>query len=246
MGQVWLEPHNATDMLEKITIPGFRNSFKPTVTQREELKELAKAFRRDDGQTVQAGRVRIEYQERGTTYEEDFIIVLTYYTLKTTFGTIINWSPAIMPMAIRAKKGQLDPQRATLMSIALSLRPTPEYYQTIRLAQTRFIGNMAEFQRLDRMDAAAIDKSRADLQAITQSIWKERGESQDRTYQTRNDLLGGVAPYQGRDREFILPHSHKFTWSSDDGTTVILTNDPNYDPNIGSRDGWQKLSVVKR
>lgn len=246
MGQVWLAPHDPVDMLEKVTIPGFRTTQQPRITQREQLKELATGFARNDGQAVKAGRVRVEYETGGKRVEEDFYLVLSYYQLKTPTGTTTTWSPVVMPFAARAAKGKLDAASSTLLACAFSIQPTPAYYKTLRLAQTKFIGNLARYQELDRQDARAIFKTRADIAEVYQNIWKERGESNRRAFETRQDLLGGVAPYRGGESTFLLPHTHKYQWASEDGATVILTDDINYDPGIGSRVRWEKLAGVKR
>lgn len=246
MGQVWLEPHGVLDMLEKVTVPGFRSAMRPKITRREELSVLAEGFVRADGQTVQAGRVRIEYALHGSMVEEDFYLVLTYHRLRTMNGVIVTWSPAIMPFALRAEKGKLDAASPLLSAIAFSIQPTPDYYKALRLAQTRFLGNLAEFQRLDRLDAREIFRTREDIQAVYRNIWKERGEANQRMHRTRQDLLGGVAPYSNGDATFLLPHTHKYQWASEDGSTVILSDDVNLDPNTGSRFRWTRLKEAQR
>ncbi|MFO0799852.1 MAG: hypothetical protein U0804_20465 [Gemmataceae bacterium] len=246
MGQVWLAPHDPVEMLEKVTVPGFRAAQRPRVTQREELKDLARGFARADGQAVKAGRVRVEYEARGRPVEEDFYIVLSYYQLKTAAGSILNWSPVVMPFAVRAARGKLDAASSTLLACAFSVQPTPAYYKAMRLAQTKFIGNMVLYQELDRQDARAIFKTRADIAEVYQNIWKEKSRADQRTFETRQDLLGGVAPYRGEGSTYLLPHTHKYQWASNDGTTVILTDDINYDPGIGSRVRWERLTGAKR
>lgn len=246
MGQVWLEPYRPVDLLELITIPGFRTAEKPRITQREELKELARYFARSDGQSVEAGRVRIEYTINGQPVEEDFYIVTTYYRLRTQGGVITTWSPALMPFAVRAARGMLDTLSPTLLATAFSIQPTPSYFKAIRIAQTRAIGNMARMQELDRQDAREIFKTREDINAIYREMWNARNKSNQRTFETRQDLLGGVAPYSGGNSNYLLPNTHKFQWVSQDGKTVILTDDINLDPNINSSSRWERLKEMKR
>lgn len=247
MGQVWLEPHTPADMLEQVTIPGFRQQYRPKVVAREELKDLAKAFARNDGQEVRAARVRVAYTLDGVAVEEDFYLVLSYLRTRTAdLGDIWNWSPVIMPFAVRAEKGKLDAASPTLLSVAFSINPTPEFFKSIRLAQLKFQGDLRKMQDITRRDAAAVFEHYRSINAISRDLWADRAASNERRYRTTNDLLGGVAPYtDGSGTVYVLPHSHKYQWAGTNDT-VILTDDPNFDPNVGSRYTWERLTETRR
>jgi hypothetical protein len=63
--------------------------------------------------------------------------------------------------------------------------------------------------------------------------WEGREQIQDHSAQNYDDTINGVTRYQGPDGEEQLPSGHDSAWAGDDGSR-IMSDDPGYDPNVGS------------
>ena len=77
-------------------------------------------------------------------------------------------------------------------------------------------------------------ESRANVQA-----------SKERIVQREVDNIRGVERYNTRESSGVaLPSGYNHVWEAKDGT-VILQNDPFFNPNIGSTRDWQKIGKVQ-
>jgi hypothetical protein len=81
-----------------------------------------------------------------------------------------------------------------------------------------------------------------------QQVTDERNASQDRKNFAERENLGGVQtfanPY-GTSQPIELPLTHKYYWTDRQGS-VVGTDDPRADPNVGSTSEWRKMERVVR
>ncbi|MGI9484937.1 MAG: hypothetical protein ACR2RF_03440, partial [Geminicoccaceae bacterium] len=77
--------------------------------------------------------------------------------------------------------------------------------------------------------------------------WKRQMDQQDRTHQRWNEAIRGTATFQdpeSPDASYELTNDYEHVWRS--GTDeIILTNDPNYNPNESVGGGWNPLRRVQ-
>jgi hypothetical protein len=76
-----------------------------------------------------------------------------------------------------------------------------------------------------------------------QAVTDQRNASEDRRNEARRDNLGGVQPYMnpyGDNRKVELPVTYRHYWMDHDGN-IVGTDDPNADPNVGSKSEWRRM-----
>lgn len=251
-GRIWSEPMSPEDLFENVTFPGMRRGVKPTSVTHHQMKEVAKAYEKLTGVTVKAVRTRVEYTLKGEAVEEDFYLVFCYNRSDMSAavgrpGVVSTmWEPVVSPFAVRAAKGKLDTASPTLLTVANSVTAAEGYVKHVGLVQAEFYKRVAfEIQDATALSQMWLNHLRS-TRAMQQAVWDHRAATTDRQHRDVRDVLGGVAPYtDGSGTTYVLPNTYKYQWAGPDGT-VILTDDANYDPNVGSRHTWAKLKDGKR
>jgi hypothetical protein len=245
-------PVNAQNALKNIILPQERKSYPDfKIISQTDLPELAEAL--GAGKQAQGpvsskatgAKTRISYSKNGVPMEEEFYGVVENITFPiqgmggTTFNTI--WYVDYI-FSFKAEKGKLENQTKNFQTITSSFRLNPKWYakysnviEYMAQQQIRQIRSVGEFSR---MLSQVSDEMRADQLAQFES----RGNVYDKVSEKFSDNMLGIDryfdPYEGR--EVTLPSGYNHAWCNNNGE-YVLTDNPNFNPNVGSNLNWQEL-----
>jgi hypothetical protein len=75
--------------------------------------------------------------------------------------------------------------------------------------------------------------------------WEERQNSQDRMHTNFIKTIREVENYQDETGKYELSSSYNHAWSRGDGSTFIMSNNPNFDPASVLQDqNWKEMKKV--
>lgn len=239
-------PANAFEYLERYVLPQVRAGIPLRVADRAEMPELANAIRAQNAAEgnlvpteVSAGRVRVEYELEGKPVEEDF-----YCSLNKIFlpgGNMVIWI-ADQLGALRAEKGRLDEQAKILQTMVSSTRLNPQWlnrYQQLVEAltayQNRQIANAGVISRI-------ISQTHEEISESQQRSYEERQATMDRINENYSQYQRGVDEYQnpGTGDRVELPSGYGHAWRGLNDE-YLVTDNPNFNPNVELRGDWTAL-----
>ena len=250
MGDIILAPiDDPREAVRQLTIPNLRAQYKPRIVGYTDMPDVAKTLSAmHGGATVKAGKVRLEYAIGGTMVEED--IYLSIYSLSANLGgnnISTLWGPAWPPFSLRAEKGKLDAQTPTMLAVVNSAVANPRWFGEVVYVQ----GLFQERMKQGIIDAVNLsDTIRRNSDAIfrmTSDAYWARQASQDRIHRNFSNYIRGVTPYHsphGKGYTIQLPSHYQYAWGSSTGG-YILSNNPNFDPNLHSNHSWQLLKQAR-
>ena len=237
---------NAFDYVERFVLPQVRAGLSYRVVARAELPELAAALRAQSAAggnylptEITAGRVRVEYELDGQPIEEDFYCALTKIFLPG--GNMVIWN-ADQLGAMRAAQGQLDDQARILQTMVSSIRLNPQWlnrYQQLVEAltayQNRQIANAGVLSRIISQTHAEISESR-------QQAYEQRQATMDRIHENYSQYIRGVDEYRNPDTgtHVELPSGYSQAWRGLNDE-YIVTDNPNFNPNVELNGNWTAL-----
>jgi hypothetical protein len=190
--------------------------------------------------TYDAATVGILYSVQGVSVEEEFTCVLT--TMRLPVGNItIQVADPIF--AMRAAPGELDKQRPVLTAILTSSQINPKWYNRyvqlvdmIVKAKMQEIKAVGEFSQMLGRTSDTMTRERRDR-------FDKEQTSKDRLNREWNEHNRGIETYddpiEGRPVE--LPSGYSHAWVSRGGE-YILTDNPNFNPNVEVRGEWQPMN----
>lgn len=237
---------DAAEFVRKVVLPRQREGVEGLrVTQTAPLPEIAAAVRetvQEPGGTkrVDATRVRVEFKAGGRELEEDIYCVVVYATAAMLPGTTF-WGPERLG-AFRAEKGKLDGLSGLLQAMVASVRVDmgwfSKYQQVVRMWQQNQMQAIRNAGELSRYIARTNDE----ISAMMRESYDNRQRSQDRINERFSRYVRGVETYENsfEGRDVDLPSGYNEAWVSGQGE-YILSNDPNFNPNVGSTTGWRRM-----
>jgi len=231
-----------TTFVREIVLPRYRSHVNARIVESTSLPEIAQAVAGNaQGTDVTAANIRVEYQESGRWVEEDFHVVL-FYTKSPYVQGSVRWGPSTL-YSFKAERGQLDNMaglmQAMVSSVTVDEQWFSEYQQVVRMAIKNgmlAIRNAGELSRIIAQTSEEIGQ-----------MYREAYENQQATYDRVNAGFSratrGVEAYHNpyEDRPVELPSSYTYVWVSPQGE-YIFSNDPGYDPNVGSTHTWQRMA----
>ncbi|SDK00838.1 hypothetical protein SAMN05421823_101641 [Catalinimonas alkaloidigena] len=204
--------------------------------------------------------VRLDYEENGHAFEEEFYGVKTQQQAGGGTSVQINWGFARL-FCFRALRGQLDPIRATCWHMARSVQHNPQWQSLFNQI----------VQQLNTQHGAKIDAWRAKLQNEVNFQEQLKGYYQDQRDRQNADLawkmeldqrrqqpgapgmteqerwrneLGGETAYQDPNStqgNYIYHRSTDAVVFMNERGDVVGSEDPSFDPNPGSTHTWRQL-----
>jgi hypothetical protein len=243
---------NAMQAMRQIVLPRFRsNVANLQVVKAEPVPELARAIGANAPQqggiisNFDAAKARIEYALAGKVMEEEIYAVAEAYSFPIqAWGAIVyntNWTVSYI-FSYKAEKGKLEPASKVFETITYSFQVNKYWYNKyVQLVeylirnQIQQIHNIGEFsKRLAQMS----DEIRED----NLKSWYDRQAVGDRIAEDFSQYMRGVDEYYdpigGKPVE--LPSGYDNAWTNANGEYIISDN-PNYNPNIGSNLNWERM-----
>ena len=246
-GLTVMPPMSAGDALVKMVINGTRgNRQNLRVLGVRPVPNLAQSVNADEVNGIPSEGVmaRVQYDENGRPWEEDFYACR--YQLPPNGGQL-NWGLARV-FCFRAQAGTLDSKGQMFWRIACSLRKNPQWMQLY--SQVAQSGNMQHRQfaqnQMDWMRQGQIDQQRymeynGWSQNLHQQTVNERWASDGRRQDGMGEMLGGYTGYQDPQSRYGNVHqdytNSRYVWTDGQGGWQY-SDDPNFNPNIGSDRSW--------
>jgi hypothetical protein len=195
--------------------------------------------------TEQTGTVTVTYAVGDREVEEEF--AGSVYVMETSLGGMVtrNWFVHEL-RAVRADRGKLAGVRPVGVAVVRSAKPTAEFLLAIEFAKECVVEVWRRGVDLDRMDSELWRRTNREISDTWRKTTEERWASQDKRFETMQDLLGGVQRFRSeKGYEVLLPQSHTHAWEGPDDT-YLLTNDPSYRPDADFQGTWVKLKAKRQ
>ena len=184
------------------------------------------------------------YAQDGRVWDELVVMGVAYMGTRSDAGTQLRWG--IEPnVAYRAPAGELEKAMPLLMTIANSVRPTPQWAQ-MKADHVAAMNRIALKGAADR--SRIIAQSNAEISQIINDGFRNRQAIQDRTHEKVINAIREVENYTvpGSTTQVQLPSHYNHVFSNGNGE-YILTNDANYnpntDPNVNNLN-WDPMQVA--
>jgi hypothetical protein len=250
-GSIVARPVNAVTALQEI-IQRDRSRFSGfSIVSKNDLPELVEALgirNQSQGPVITEGtgaKIRFSYVKNNIPMEEEIYGVVEQVKLpvQSMSGTQYSiWWFIDYVFSFKGKAGQLEEQTKLFQTITSSFRINQrwqaKYNNVIEyLAQQQIhrIHNIGEFSRiLSRMS----DQMRSDqLQQ-----YEQRSNVYDKVAQQHSDNMLGIERYYDpfEEREVQLPGGYNHAWCNNLGE-YIMTDNPNYNPNVESNLTWKPI-----
>lgn len=240
------------EALRDMILPRFRSGVAGLrVVESKELPDLARAVGAGAaaGPGLQTGArgamIRVEYNQGGQLVEEEIYGVVDWiaFPIQGAFGatTNVNWAVDYL-FSFRAPRGQLAADTKRFQTMIGSFRLNPQwfnkYVQLVELLIRMQIRQIRHIGEISRIISQTHDEISRDMMAAYES----RQAVNDRISENFSRYIRGVDAYHDpfTDRPVELPSGYRHAWATPLGE-YIVTDDPNYNPNVGSNQNWQQL-----
>jgi len=243
---------SAGEAIKQVVLPRFRkNVGNLQIIKDEPVPELAKAIAAQSQQqggvisNFDAAKVKIEYIDNGLPMEEEIYTVVEAYSYPiqswnmVTYNT--NWTVDYI-FSYKAEKGKLEGASKIFKTITYSFQTNKYWYNKyVQLVeyliqnQIQRIHNVGEFSR--RLAQLSDEIREENLQS-----WYDRQAVGDRIAEDFSQYMRGVDEYYDpiEERPVELPSGYDNAWTNANGEYIISDN-PNYNPNVGSNLNWEQM-----
>jgi hypothetical protein len=246
----------ATEAIKSIVLKRFRSNYPDMkITDLKAIPELARAVGAGQSQpgvqaTADAAKVRIEYTHNGIPTEEEIYAVVESYSYQLPSGfsytTNTNWYVDFI-FSFKAEKGKLDANTKTFQTVAYSFKTSPlwfsKYNQVVEYLikqQIQQIHNIGEMSRI-------ISHTSNEISDMMMDSYNKRQAVNDKISENFSEYVRGVETYvdpYDNSRTMELPSEYDHAWINNNGE-VIMTDNPNYNPNVESNLHWQEMPKKK-
>jgi hypothetical protein len=251
-GSIVKLPVNAQTALKKIIIPLERQNYQDLkIISSVDLPELAVAL--GAGKQAQGfgssgatgAKMRISYTKNGLEMEEEIYAVVENMTfpVQSMTGTFYNtyWFVDYI-FSFKGEKGKLEAQTKNYQTITSSFKINPKWYakysNVIEYMAQQQITKIKSIGEFSRMLSQMSDRMRTDQQ----SQFESRSNVYDKVSEKFSDNTLGIDRYYDpyEERQVELPSGFNHAWCNNNGEYVV-TDNPNYNPNVGSNLNWKEL-----
>ncbi|HEV3257294.1 MAG TPA: hypothetical protein VG013_10475 [Gemmataceae bacterium] len=184
-----------------------------------------------------AGCVRIAYTDGGRAVQEEFYVML----VRAHIVGLDYWGTELCS-SVRAEPGHLDPVRKIYETMVSSFRLDVHWFsrqQQVAAMVVNVLNNeQAAVMNLSRYLAQTNDQ----VTAVIRDSYQRRQDAMDRVNAQFSQYIRGVDeysnPFEGHPVE--LPSGYRNAWANAAGE-YILSDDPNFNPNVQGTGNWQAL-----
>ena len=264
LGQVFLPPMSAADAMTRWVVPKYRgNCMNLRIVAVTPVLQLAQRIGLNlGGAASEDVCARIEYSENGRLIEEEIYGIkvaqdVPYYgpqgmTVQTNWGFLRIFS-------FRAERGALDSERETFWRIAGSVKMNPlweqlygQILQQLKMQFDQYIqAGYSQIQAAGQLSRTISANNDAFLQSFEeqrQAAWQSSSAgsgSSSGSSDAFDDYIQGVEtvkdPYYGESKQ---DYNYQYHWTDGSGQ-YQHSNDPFFNPNIGSAQNWTLMEPKK-
>ena len=245
----------AQQMLREIMLPRYRGQMQSLQIVKEEAlpdlaREIARKQGRPDGDTgaSEGARARIRYSLGGRDIEEEVFgcVEVFQVPIASMFGqsmTTYWWADYLF--SFRADAGALDSKAGLFKAMTQGMRTNPRWRAAVQ-DTTRSLAQ-GQIQRIHQIGqfGQAYAQQGAQMREENLQDWYRHGAMKDRQDREFSEMIRDVEtyrdPFDGHEVE--LPDSYKYAWSTPLGE-VIMTDDPNLNPNVGDNRTWEPMQAA--
>jgi hypothetical protein len=245
-------PVKAQTALKKIILPEERKNYPDfKIISESDLPELAQAL--GAGKQVQGfgksdasgAKVRFSYTKNGIEMEEEIYAVVENLTfpVNSAQGTFFNtiWYVDYI-FSFKGEKGKLEDQTKIFQTITSSFKLNPKWYakysNVIEYLAQQQITKINSIGEMSRMLSQVSDQ----MTPTQETQFENRSSVYDEVSEKFSDNTLGIDRYYDpfEERQVELPSGYNHAWCNNNGEYVV-TDNPNYNPNVGSNLNWQEL-----
>lgn len=250
------KPLAAGETMRQFVLPRYRRIQDLAIVDEGPATELLQVVTHNQANPGQAGqystdsaRVRLQYTNNQQPMGEEMSGVAEYtrISIPGIFGNAENiyWSMGYLT-SFRSNREQLesyaDLYRAIFASIQINPAWTAVVQQVIQGLTSNTIRSINQIGALSRQ----ISRNSNEISDMNMRGWQERSAAYDRISENFSQTIRGVDPYYDPNtgQNVELPSGYTQAWSTPLGE-YILSDDPNFNPNIGSNQTWTPLTPPK-
>jgi hypothetical protein len=243
------------EALEQVVIPRYRSGVQGLkVVKQEEISDVvlpSGASSQSPLQTsTRAGKVRLEYTDSGRAYEDEIycIVEATYYPLQSTFGSYTNimWGVNYIG-SFRAEKGKLDASARLFQAISNSVTLNVQWFNTyVQIIEYLIKMQIQQIKSIGQL-GSIIAQTGSEIRQENLDLYYQREAMNDRVSTQFSEYVRGVDSYYNplEEKNVELPSGYDNVWVNNLGEYVI-TDNPNYNPNVGGNQNFQRLEPAKK
>jgi hypothetical protein len=247
---------SSSEALRSIILTRFRNKFPDLkIIETKNLPELAKALS-GGGQsqqgittTADAARIKIEYKLNGVPTEEEIYAMVESFSFglqsMTGYITNTNWYVDYI-FSFKSEKGKLEGNSKIFQTIVYSFKKNPiwfsKYNQVVEYlikSQIQQIHNTGQLSRI-------ISQTSNEISDMMMDSYNKREAVNDKISENFSNYIRGVEVYNdpSDNKTVELPSGYNNAWINKNGE-YIVTDNPNYNPNVETNQSWEQLEKKK-
>jgi DNA-directed RNA polymerase subunit RPC12/RpoP len=249
------QPMPARQAMDQFVLPRYRRIQGLAVVDEGPALELLQAVTHSQpAQGMQysndSARVRLHYTQNNQALAEEMSGVAEYSRLAAPgmFGPVetIYWNMGYLT-SFRASRAQLESYADLYRAIFTSFKINPAWtalvQQVIQGLTSNTIRHINQIGALSRQ----ISRNYNEMSEMNLRGWQERSAAYDRVAEQFSQTIRGVDPYYDPNtgQNVELPAGYTQAWSTPLGE-YVLSEDPNFNPNIGSTQTWTPLEPPKQ
>jgi hypothetical protein len=245
-------PMPALQALQQIVIPRYRVQSGVQIVGQEQLPSLVQQMRAANPAappgagitSVEGAKVRIRYRYGDRDVQEDVfgVVEVSHQPNPMVMGMEnIFWMVHFL-YSFRALADQLDGLSDMFMAIVRSFRVNQEWYtKYIQLVQYMMQNQIFQLQHVGQIKEI-LSQISGFFGDMMMDAYYQHQQTLDRISDQFSQVVRGVDEYlDPADEQGIeLPGGYAHAWSNGSGE-YILSNDANFDPNVGSNVNWQAM-----
>jgi len=242
-------PMGIEEAMRTLVLPRYRSQVQNLQILHHELlpdfPKLAKSEAAVSGGSAEGGKVRVRYAWQGMQFDEEIYGMVEVFRapLATMFSAgeiIIWWVDALF--SFRASAGRLDAS-ADLFSVMIrSFQLNPHWYAAFKSISQHLC--QMQIQRIHHVGQIGQILAQAGREIREQNLrdWYGRQEVYDRLSTDCSRTIRGVDGFFDPHRQEVveLPSGYGHAWANNLGE-YILTEDPNFNPNLQSNLHWEPM-----
>jgi DNA-directed RNA polymerase subunit RPC12/RpoP len=248
------QPIAARDAMRQYVLPRYRKIQGLSIVDEGPAQELLQAVSPNQpaqggGYSNDSARLRLHYAQGSQPIAEEMSGVAEYTRMQAPgmFGSAetVYWNIGYLTSFRASREGlerHADLYRAIFASVKINPAWTALVQQVIQGLTSNQIRHINQIGAISRQ----ISQNSDEIREMNLRGWQERSASGDRVSEQFSQTIRGVDPYYDPNtgQNIELPSGYTQAWSTPLGE-YLLTEDPNFNPNIGSNQTWTPLAPPK-
>jgi hypothetical protein len=251
------QPMPAREAMRKSVLPRYRKYSDLTIVGEGPAQELVQAVMQNQTNSSQGGqysfdsvRMRLHYSINNQPVAEEISGISEYNRIPIPgmFGTseYVSWSMGYMT-GFRAARDKLESFTDLYRAMFASIRINPAWLAVVQQVSQGLTNNTIRSIHQVGELSRQISRNFNQITDMNMQGWQERSASQDRISENFSQNIQGVDPYfdPNTGQNVELPSGYTQAWSTPLGE-YLVSDDPNFNPNIGSTQTWTQLTDPKK